>query len=351
MIKIKDKKEKMFWGLRIFLLIVIAIFGMIRHDFDFLKYYDAQCYLEIAKNGYSMENLYAFFPLFPLLIKLFSFVFRSYIISGLLINFICSIINYYIIEKLVDDKNRLWLYIFSPIVIFFSIIYTESLFLMLTLLSFYYYKKEKKIVSSLFIGLSIVTRNTGAILFFAMLIDYFYNIYKNKKINYKELFLFIMIPIGIGSLYPLYLYYRMDNLLYFVDVQYIFWGRESLFFVIGFINDIKFIITTGFSLFEVYLVGLNWIFTIYGFYLCIKIFKKDRISSIYGILSIIVFVSSFRDIVYWKTIASISLFRYVLGLYPIYLYSDLMKNKCVAFVVRIVCLCNIFLYMLGLFIG
>ena len=67
----KDKKKILFFGVRIILLVLMVVIWGFKHNFDFLKYYDAECYLEIARNGYSSEKLYAFFPLFPLLIKIY----------------------------------------------------------------------------------------------------------------------------------------------------------------------------------------------------------------------------------------------------------------------------------------
>ena len=243
----KNNYGKMFFWVKIIILFLVMNIGLKHGSFDFLKNYDADAYLKIAKYGYYKNLLYAFFPLYPILIRLFSYIFRSYVFSGIFINLVCSIINFKLIEKLAG-REKLYIYIFSPILIFFSVIYTESLFLMLTLFAYYFYKKKNIYGCSISLGFSILTRNTGVLLFIAILIDYIYNSYKNKKINIKEFCFLIIIPSLIGGLYPLYLYIMKGDPLYFASVQYKYWGRENLFFVFGFINDIKYLISDNYRL-------------------------------------------------------------------------------------------------------
>ena len=338
---------------KIIIFILIIIFFLVNNNLDFLMGYDAKYYLEISRYGYHNDSLYAFFPLYPILIKIFYYIFRSYLLSGLFISLFCSIVSYYIINKLVSDKNKLMIYIYCPIVIFLSVIYTESLFLMVTLLGYYFYKNKKLLYSSIFIGLGILTRNTGALLFVAVLVDYIYSCIKKGKFNLNKFLILFLVPVGIGCLYPLYLYFNTGNLLYFVDVQYSYWGRENLFFIFGFINDIKVFIRDNFSFFNFYLIVQNWFWVIYLLYLCKKMIKKDIMSFVYTVFSIIVFISSYRCLYKWTTIASVSLFRYVWGVYSIYLYSDILldKNKVLTFFVRVTCLCNIILYFMGFFVA
>ena len=60
--------------------------------------WDTQHYIKIAKHGYStriIEDrhlLIVFFPLFPLLTKVFSFVFQNYLLSGLIVSNISYLI-------------------------------------------------------------------------------------------------------------------------------------------------------------------------------------------------------------------------------------------------------------------
>ena len=56
---------------RLFLIIFLIIKG----DLSVLELYDGQHYIEMAKAGYSSSFLYAFFPMYPLLIKIYPYLF------------------------------------------------------------------------------------------------------------------------------------------------------------------------------------------------------------------------------------------------------------------------------------
>ena len=96
---------------------------------------------------------------------------------------------------------------------------------------------------------------------------------------------------------------------------------------------------------------LNCGWTLYSVYIISRLYKKDRVSFLYGMLSIVVFLSSYRDIVYWNTLASISLFRYIWGLYPLYLYSNIYKNKYILYLLSVSSIINCIFYFLGIFLA
>lgn len=122
----------------------MILFIIFKHGLSFCTIYDVLHYINIAKNGYTSDLLYAFFPLFPLTIKLFHFIIPSYKICVLLLGNIFSFLSVLVLYNLIKDyKNKFLIiisFIFSPILIFTSIGYTESLYLLLTILSFYLYK-------------------------------------------------------------------------------------------------------------------------------------------------------------------------------------------------------------------
>jgi hypothetical protein len=101
--------------------------------------WDAQHYLYLSENGYragQMEN--AFFPLFPLLIRLATYIFHSSLIAALVIANLCSLAGFYLLFTFVEkqygrDAARLTvlLYLAFPTAFFFDLPYSESLFLLL----------------------------------------------------------------------------------------------------------------------------------------------------------------------------------------------------------------------------
>ena len=63
--------------------------------------FDGVHYLTIAKEGYSAQFTQAFFPLYPLLIRLFSHLVPNSIYAGLLISHFCFFISLLLLYKLV----------------------------------------------------------------------------------------------------------------------------------------------------------------------------------------------------------------------------------------------------------
>ena len=81
-----NKREEIFENklelkkiLKWFLLsrVLLIVFLLIKGDLSILELYDSEHYLTMAKNGYVTDNLYAFFPLYPLVIKVISFIIPS----------------------------------------------------------------------------------------------------------------------------------------------------------------------------------------------------------------------------------------------------------------------------------
>lgn len=311
--------------------IFLIVFLILNKNLDVFEIYDATHYINIAQYGYAKPFLYAFFPLYPFLIKILSVIIPSYQISGALISNLCSFLSILVFNKLIENKDNNWYmicFIFSPILGFTSIVYTESLFMLLTLLGFYLYKKNKYILSAIIVGLSILTRNSGIILWGAIGLEMLYRLFieKDKTIKFKNICIFGIISLSIGMIYPIYLYIQTGDFLKFVSVQTEYWYRLSGTPLDNFLSDIK-VLQRGGELFPLNLINFleNWISFILTFILGIKLFKKDKVSSIYIIVSLIAFTITFRDVTMWTNLASTSLFRYVLNLFPIYVY--LFDNK------------------------
>ena len=310
--------------------LILILFLIIKKDLSIFELYDSIHYLNMAKNGYVQPELYAFFPLYPVLIKGLSIILPSYKIAGALISNICALLSLLILNNLIEDNNnhkfKLICFIFSPILSFSSIVYTESLFMLLTILGYYLYKKDKYILSALIVGLSILTRNTGIILWGAVGLDMLHRCFIKKEYKFKKIFIFGIISLSIGMIYPIYLYIKTGDFLKFATVQSEEWGRISGTFIGSIISDIKVIIRNKPGrIFNIMIFLENWLSFFFTLILGIKIFKKDKVSSIYIIVSLIAFTITYRDINYWLTLSSVSLFRYVFNLFPIYIY--LLDNK------------------------
>jgi len=337
----------------------LILFLIINKDLSIFKLYDSIHYINMAKLGYTNPSLYAFFPLYPTIIKLISFVIPSYPISGAIISNICSLLSIFILNELTKDRYNLWYilcFIFSPILAFTSIVYTESLFILLTLLGYYLYKKDKYFLSAIIVGLSCLTRNSGIILWGAIGLDMLYRVFitKEKNIKFKNIVIFGITSLLIALIYPTYLYIKTGNFLEFISVQTDYWYRESGTIIDGIIKDIK-VLTRGADIVDIIVFLENWISLFLTLILGIKIFKKDKVASIYTIVSLVAFSTTYRNIDYWYSLSSISLFRYIFNLFPIYIYLfDNKKesiNKIIYMTFILLSTFNTILVYLGVFIA
>ncbi len=135
--------------------------------------WDASWYLQIANSGYG-GNLArtAFFPLYPLLIHVVAWVVRSPVIAGALISLAAFAVALALLYRLVrlDHSPRIaqvtvMLLAFFPMALFFSAVYTESLFLALSLATIYAARRGRWVWAGVFGMLAAVTRDGGVLLF------------------------------------------------------------------------------------------------------------------------------------------------------------------------------------------
>lgn len=171
-------------GVRVLMLILGFIFFKMRMPEGSLGTFenwlaqagDIPHFLHIAEHGYSVgdefENLVVFYPLFPLLIRMFSFVFRDYYLSGFIISNICAVVAGCYLYKLATldhekqvARNSVLFMMLYPFCFFMGFAYTESLFLMLSIMCVYYARRGNWILCGLLGGLSAICRTQGIIIF------------------------------------------------------------------------------------------------------------------------------------------------------------------------------------------
>ena len=188
--------------------------------FSGLALFDASSYLNIAKNGYlnGRLGLAAFFPLFPIIIKILSYPFRlitnenfAIIIAGTIFNLLCFTFSINLLgriirldyEKKIVKISQITL-LFFPFSFFFISLYTESLFLLVTLLSFYSARKNKWLLACIFAGIASAVRLPGIILAPALLIEFLYQNKWSFEKSMPRLLWLILAPLG-AAIYFIYL--------------------------------------------------------------------------------------------------------------------------------------------------
>lgn len=218
------------------------------------QWMDTIFYSEIAQNGYGLEGIsFAFAPLFPLLIRIFSPIFLgNYNLTALIIaniSFIASIpLLYKFLLKFISKKASMYsilALLVYPTSHYNSIGYTEGLFIFLALVSMTEYQNKNYLTAALFCGLSILTRITGVAILAGYGIDMLIRFIKHKNYSIKSIgqllklgLSFLAVTIAIYGLWLLFMYMKTGNALYFLEAQKN-WGRTTPnFLVIPFVIDL-----------------------------------------------------------------------------------------------------------------
>lgn len=182
---------------------------------ELLSAWDGQWYSVISTNWYQLEldndpglQKFMFFPLYPLLIRALNILHYDSHLNGIIISLLASLGSVILLYKLAlldfsntVSRNTVLFWLINPASIFFIAVYSESLFLFLSLGTFYFFRQKKWFLSGLFGLLSGFTRIQGVLLIIPLLIETISELRLQKNIT-KNIFvkLFPTISTGIGLL-------------------------------------------------------------------------------------------------------------------------------------------------------
>ena len=143
--------------------------------------FDSAWYLTIAQHGYDATGRPAFFPLLPAMIKLFGESVSVQVLAGIALSSLCGFGGLYLLHRLVTldfdaqhAKTVVWLAAWFPGALVLSAIYTESLFLLLSVGSIYAARLGKWPVAGILGGVAAASRSGGVLLLVPLLILYLY---------------------------------------------------------------------------------------------------------------------------------------------------------------------------------
>ncbi len=192
--------------------------------------WDAVHYLDIATSGYHGTDL-AFFPLLPMLIAFLGRLIGNHLIAGLVISNVALFFALLFLYKLVEHEfdrtvaRRAIFYIsIFPTAVFFSAVYTESLFLMLTVASFYYMRERRWWLAGAIGLLASLTRIEGMLLAVPFAIEWWSAHRENLRAGLRNLVPIFLIPLGL-LLFMGYLWVLNGDPLYFTHIQS-HWNRQ-----------------------------------------------------------------------------------------------------------------------------
>lgn len=302
---------------------------------------DSVLFLNIAQNGYVSQGddrlLIVFYPLYPLLIKLVSFIFQDLFVSGLVVSTLSLIMACVYIYKLAllefNDKeiafNSMKFLLIFPFSFFLGLVFSDGLFLALAIATFYYIRKRKWFLAGLFGGLASLTRNFGILLLVPAVIEYLAAtgfLEKLKAKNWKKIFGdFItqgshLLLIVLGQvIYLIINKVVTGDWFTFVKYQRQNWNNS---FSLNIVNNLQTYVYNAFD-WKPADAGTMWIpLLLVGFIVILLVFwamRKIR-------LSYIAYTLAYLFICLCATWL-ISFPRYSLGIFPVYLILALLAAK------------------------
>ncbi|MDF2671065.1 MAG: putative integral rane protein [Paenibacillus sp.] len=317
--------------------------------------YDSYHYINIATNGYQStgedQNLIVFYPLYPFLIKLLHYVIpdyyvtimdtyivnADYYIAGLIVSNLFLLIGLYYLVRLVElewkdselaSSSAKYLLIF-PISFFFSIIYTESVFVTLCILSFYSMRKSRWLTAGLFAMLAALTRNQGVLLAIPIVVEMavqqdWRTLLRQGRIRAWLRGLF---PGILGVILPvvgIFIYLLINKLVSGDWFRFLFhqkdhWGQTFGFFAENLAEHMRRALTYNKPLFNVgvYLPQIILFFIAFG----LLIYMTNKIRLSYALYSFSYLIISY------SASALLSGARYVGGMFTLYLFLAYVVSR------------------------
>jgi len=295
-------------------------------------HFDGVHYLSIISYGYAnlIGHIQAFFPLYPMLVKILSLNIIHPISVGVALSTTSLVVGLRIFYKLIrlDEstltaKRSILLLLLFPTSFFFTSMYTEGLFFLLVVSSFYLMRKERWFWAGLIGALASMTRLVGIFLLPAILYEYWQFVQgRGKGVKIPELLWSMLPTLGLG-LYMYYLYVKFSDPLLFAHVQSDFGtSRETNRIILlyqVFYRYLKMLITVDKPSLLYYSVVNDFLAGILGTLMGVMSWIRLRRSyAIYAVLSFITptLTGTFS-----------SLPRYLLVIFPFFILLARIQNK------------------------
>jgi Mannosyltransferase (PIG-V) len=302
--------------------------------------WDTAWYIAIAQRGYQwhkgITSPTAFFPLYPVLIRAgVAVTHRSYIVVALGISNVAFLAALGYLYRLsaweFDDEvaRRTILYIATfPTALFFFAGYAESFFLLTTVAAFYHLRRQDWLLAGVFGALASGTRVTGVLL----VVPYVYEYARSCNFCWQN-----VRPRGLGGLALLpcgllafmgYLHWKVGDAMAFSHDQAAWQKILTLKLWAGFAESLRqiFIVQAGASFFEAHNIinlALGGIFLA----LSVQVARRLPLAHTLYLVAFWAVTLSTPAMASGYPVPLISLSRYVLSLFPVFMYLGVLGTN------------------------
>ena len=197
---------------------------------DYWAHWDGAWYSDIAMHGYRTPTSTAFFPLFPMLLRVGTALGGGPALWGVLISLVAFPFAMYFLYR-VTEKLRgvkvariaVLTFAFFPTAFFLNATYTEALFVAFTTGSFWAaYVRRDLLLAGLLGALAAATRNFGVLLLIPLGYEWLRN---RREFGWHGVWEIGIVPTGLLG-YMSFLWFRFGDPLIFFSAQETFWRRE-----------------------------------------------------------------------------------------------------------------------------
>lgn len=323
--------------------------------------FDGVHYIEIAKRGYHLLEQ-PFLPLYPLVIRSVSTIFKmDFIISAQLISILSLIGSLLVFYKLLifDRQKHFFPLIVSIILVFptsffYAAAYNDALYLFLAVLTIYFSRKKHWALACVLAAFGTLTRFNGFALILLIYVEYLFSentaisgqwswktVFDKlkhslnlSKIVKSRIYLLVLVP-GVFLSYLAYveLIFKNWNLV-FTTME--IWGQNRITFPLQvFWRYLKIILIYPTFKLNYYVAVLELCYVLFLIFIMIYSYRRIRLSYwLFMVSSLLIpsLTGSFQGMP-----------RYGLHLYPLFLTLAIMLEKKSKFVKLVICLLSVFL--------
>lgn len=192
--------------------------------------WDSVWFLHIAEHGYDSEQITAFFPLYPLVVRGAAAVVGSTVVAGVLVSLAAAAVAAAVLAQLAQSllgdraaRDAVLYLALYPLAFVFTALYSEGLFLALATGSFLAAQRRRSLAAGVLGGLAVATRPAGLALLPALAVLLWPRPFSARSA--ARLAPLVLLP-GALVAYGAYLQHRFGDALVFVHAEGVSWNRH-----------------------------------------------------------------------------------------------------------------------------